>query len=72
MQVYSSKEDIGYNCYAERFEKDKLYQVYCNGTTDEFRLKIPLEGTKKCVQVSCVIANLRCYILQFFYQIYRN
>ena len=48
-----------FNCYSDRFEEEKFYQVNCNATDNEFRLKIPKEGTKKCVQVSYVIANLK-------------
>ena len=45
---------IYFHCYSDRFEEEKLYQVYCNATStiNEFHFKIPLEGTKKCVQVS--------------------
>ena len=50
-----------FDCYSDRFEEEKFYQVNCNATDNEFRLKIPKEGTKKCVQVSYVIANLKHY-----------
>ena len=46
------------------FEENKLYEVYCNVTSDEFWLKIPQEGKNKCVQVSCVTANLTTCLLQ--------
>ena len=44
--------DVNFDCYSDRFEEDKTYQVDCNFTNNEFRLKVPQEGTKKCVQVS--------------------
>ena len=44
--------DVGFNCYSDKFEESKLYEVNCNATNDDIRLKIPKEGTKKCVQVS--------------------
>ena len=44
--------DVAFHCYSDRFEEDKLYQVYCNATNDEIRLKIPQEGTMRCIQVS--------------------
>ena len=48
-----------FRCYSDKFEEDKLYQVYCNVANHEFRLKIPQEGTMKCIQVSYDSANLK-------------
>ena len=60
--------DVTFYCYSDRFEEDKLYQVHCNITNGEFRLKIPQEGTKKCVQVSHILLQLyvKAYILHDF------
>ena len=44
--------DVNYDCYSDRFVEDKTYQIDCNFTNNEFWLKVPQEGTKKCVQVS--------------------
>ena len=49
---------IVFNCYSDRFEEDKLYQVDCNATNEELRLKIPQEGTMKCVQVSLLSVQI--------------
>ena len=57
---------IIYHCYSERFQEDKPYQVYCNVTNEEFRLKIPQEGTKKCVQVSLFKENIMVYTKTLF------
>ena len=58
---------IVFNCYSDRFEEDKLYQVDCNATNEELRLKIPQEGTKKCIQVSQTSENVEnCFLYIFF------
>ena len=62
---------VYYNCYSDKFEEDKVYQVNCNSTNTEFTLKIPKEGTQKCIQVSYMIANLKTYI-QHDYFIWMN
>ena len=50
--------DVTFHCYSDNFEEEKLYQVHCNITNGELRLKIPQEGTKKCVQVSHTFLQL--------------
>ena len=57
-----------FRCYSDRFEEDKLYQVYCN-STDRLSVKIPQEGRKKCVQVShmsVLNTKLKAYALHDF------
>ena len=53
-----------FRCYSDRFEEDKLYQVYCN-TTNEVSVKIPQEGRKKCVQLSHDLLEPYSYVCKY-------